>query len=91
MWAEQSTHTLVWDPLGTGNPNDEISIQFDPNPASGLADEQKTRHQLRAAGLGATWIRQHLMRRANVVILAIGPDHPLTATERAKLVACLHR
>jgi hypothetical protein len=88
---------LEWNASGrldriTGQPTDEIGIEFTPNPARGLASERRVRHILRAYfGYGAAWIRRHLMRRANVVIAAYTTNRPLTAGQKALLLACLRR
>lgn len=74
----------------TGLLTDWIGIEFAPNPARGRASERQVRHILHADyGYGAAWIRRHLMRRANVVILAYITNRPLTAGQRALLLACL--
>lgn len=82
-----------WSPGGLGAldiPRDWIGIEFAPNPARGRASERRVRHILHADyGYGAAWIRRHLMRRANVVILAYMTNRPLTAGQRALLLACL--
>ena len=86
---------LVWNASGrsdsiTGLPTDRIGIEFTPSPARGFASERRVRHLLHAYfGYGAAWIRRHLMRRANVVIAAY--TKPLTAGQKALLLACLRR
>jgi hypothetical protein len=73
-------------------PTDWIGIEFNPNPAQGLASERRVRHILHAYfGFGAAWIRRHLMRRANVIIAAYTTNRPLTEGQKALLLACLRR
>jgi hypothetical protein len=86
---------LTWNASGrlesiTRVPSDWVGIEFAPNPARGLASERQVRHILHAFyGYGAAWIRQHLMRRANVVIAGYSFNRPLTAGQRALIVGCL--
>jgi hypothetical protein len=86
---------LVWNASGrldsvTRLPTDRIGIEFAPSPARGLASERRVRHILHAYfGYSAAWIRRHLIRRANVVIAAY--TKPLTAGQKALLLACLRR
>jgi hypothetical protein len=76
----------------TRRPTDWIGIEFAPNPAQGHASERRVRHILHAYfGYGAAWIRRHLLRRANVVIAAYTTTKPLTAGQKALLLACLRR
>lgn len=94
---DQPYDALTWNASGrldsiTRLPTDWIGIEFTPNPAQGLASERRVRHILHADfGYGATWIRRHLMRRANVVIAAYTTNRPLTAGQKALLLACLRR
>jgi hypothetical protein len=79
------------DPI-TRVPRDWIGIEFTPNPARGRASERRVRHILRADyGFDAAWVRQHLLRQANVVILAFSTNRPLTAKQRSLIVGCLRR
>ena len=91
----QPYDAIRWNPGApvdrvTGVLHDWIGIEFAPNPARGRASERRVRHILHADyGYGTAWIRRHLMRRANVVILAYITNRPLTAGQRALLLACL--
>lgn len=89
----QRYDAIRWNAGGLGAldiPRDWIGIEFAPNPARGRASERQVRHILHADyGYGAAWIRRHMMRRANVVILAYITNRPLTAGQRALLLACL--
>ena len=89
----QPYDAIRWNPGGPGAlgiPRDLIGIEFAPNPARGRASERQVRHILRADyGYSVAWIRRHLMRRANVVIAAYSFNRPLTAGQRALLLACL--
>jgi hypothetical protein len=91
----QHHDSIRWNPGGLGAlgiPRDSIGIEFTPNPARGRASERRVRHILRADyGFDAAWIRQHLLLRANVVILAFSATRPLTAGQRALIVGCLRR
>jgi hypothetical protein len=88
---------LVWNPGGpagldpiTRRPLDWIGIEFTPNTALGRASERWVRHYLHAyIGYGTAWIRRHLIRRANVVVVAYSTNRPLTAGQRALIVGCL--
>jgi hypothetical protein len=90
---------LVWNPAGPAGrdplirrPLDWIGIEFAPNPALGRASERWVRHYLRAyIGYGAAWIRRHMIRRANVVVVAYGTNRPLTAGQRTLILGCLRR
>jgi hypothetical protein len=88
---------FTWNASGrldsiTRLPTDWIGIEFTPNSAQGLASELRVRHILHAYfGYGAAWIRGHLLRRANVVIAAYASNRPLTAGQKALLLACLRR
>jgi hypothetical protein len=94
---DQPYDAFTWNASGrldsiTRLPTDWIGIEFTPNPAQGLASERRVRHILHAYfGYDAAWIRRHLMRRANVVIAAYTTDRPLTAGQKALLLACLRR
>lgn len=94
---DQPYDAFTWNAGGrldsiTRLPTDWIGIEFTPNPAQGLASERRVRHILHAYfGYGAPWIRRHLMRRANVVIAAYTTNRPLTAGQKALLLACLRR
>ena len=69
---------------------DLIGIEFAPNPARGLASERRVRHILHAYyGYSAAWIRRHLMRQANVVVVAYTFYSPLTAGQRRLILGCL--
>jgi len=91
----QSYDAFTWNARGrfqkiTRAPTDFIGIEFTPSPARGLASERRVRHILHAYyGYKATWIRRHLMRRANVVIAAYTFNKPLTAGQRRLIVDCL--
>jgi hypothetical protein len=91
----QPYDALVWNPGGrhdsiSRSPSDGIGIEFAPNPARGLASERRVRHILHAYyGYNATWIRRHLMRRANIVVAAYTFNKPLTAGQRRLIVGCL--
>lgn len=93
----QPYDALTWNASGrldriTGNPTDWIGIEFTPNPARGLASERHVRLILHFDyGYSAAWIRQHLLRRANVVIVAYSFNRPLTAGQEALIVGCLRR
>src|SRR5262245_22678742 len=93
----QPYDALVWNASGryesvTRASTDLIGIEFAPSPARGLASERRVRHILHAYyGYSATWIRRHLMRRANVVVAAYTFYSPLTAGQRRLIVGCLRR
>jgi len=95
----QPYDALEWNPGGhagldpiTRWPLDWIGIEFTPNPAQGLASERWVRHYLHAyIGYGTAWIRRHLIRRANVVVVAYGTNRPLTAGQRTLILGCLRR
>jgi len=91
----QRYDAFTWNSSGrlesiTRAPTDLIGIEFAPSPARGLASERRVRHILHAYyGYSATWIRRHLMRRANVVVIADNFNRPLTAGQRRLIVGCL--
>ena len=91
----QPYDAFTWNASGklesiTRAPTDWIGIEFAPNPARGLASERRVRHILHAYyGYKAAWIRRHLMRRANVVVVAYTFYSPLTAGQRRLIVGCL--
>ena len=95
----QPYDALEWNPGGLAGldplirrPLDLIGIEFAPNPALGRASERWVRHYLHAyIGYGAAWIRRHLIRRANVVVVAYGTNRPLTAGQRTLILGCLRR
>jgi hypothetical protein len=93
----QRYDAFTWNASGryesvTRASTDLIGIEFAPSPARALASERRVRHILHAYyGYSATWIRRHLMRRANVVVAAYTFYSPLTAGQRRLIVGCLRR
>jgi hypothetical protein len=91
----QRWNAFTWNASGrfesiTRASTDLIGIEFAPNPARGLASERRVRHILHAYyGYSAAWIRRHLMRRENVVVVAYTFYSPLTAGQRRLIVGCL--
>lgn len=68
-----------------------IEIKFSANSAQAAAYERKLAQTYRAERLSKTWIRDHLLRRQNVVVHPDVSAVRVTASRVATILGCLRR